>query len=62
MPNRTEAVQRKLRHMPPGDYRYCACSRLHRRCEAGSEGSAEQMREPMYKNRIRGVSVGRAGQ
>ena len=31
----------------------------HRR-ETVSEGSAEQMREPMDKNRIRGVDVGRA--
>jgi len=29
MPNRTEAAQRKLRHVPPGDYGHCACSRLH---------------------------------
>src|ERR1700730_12394441 len=27
----------------------------------GSEGSAEQMHEPMDKNRTRGVGVGRAG-
>jgi len=32
-----------------------------RRREAGSERSAEQRREPMNKNRIRGVSGGRAG-
>ena len=32
------------------------CSR-----EAGSESSVEQRREPMDKNRIGGVSVGRAG-
>ncbi len=31
-----------------------------RRREAGSEGSAEQKREPMNKNRIRGASAGRA--
>ena len=31
------------------------------RREAGSEGSAEQRCEPMDKNRIRGASVGRAG-
>jgi hypothetical protein len=31
------------------------------RREAGSEGSAKQRCEPMDKNRIRGVSVGRAG-
>jgi hypothetical protein len=32
MPNRTEAALRKQRlRMPPGDYRYCACSRLHYR-------------------------------
>src|SRR6201987_368170 len=31
------------------------------RCEAGSEGSAKQRWEPMDKNRIRGASVGRAG-
>jgi hypothetical protein len=31
------------------------------RCEAGSEGSAKQRCEPMDKNRIRGASVGRAG-
>ena len=30
MPNRTEAALRKQRlRMPPGDYRYCACSRLY---------------------------------
>src|ERR1700730_14192839 len=29
MPNRTEAAQRKLRHVPPGGYSHCACSRLH---------------------------------
>src|SRR5271157_3193857 len=29
MPNRTEATPRKPRQQPPGDYRYCACSRLH---------------------------------
>ena len=29
MPNRTEATTRKPRQQPPGDYRYCACSRLH---------------------------------
>jgi len=29
MPNRTEAAKRKLRHMPPGDYSHCACSRLY---------------------------------
>ncbi|MCK7518990.1 MAG: hypothetical protein MZV64_15330 [Ignavibacteriales bacterium] len=32
-----------------------------RRREVGSEGSGEQTREPMDKNRIRGVSGGRAG-
>jgi len=32
-----------------------------RRREAGSERSVEQTREPMKKNRIRGVSAGRAG-
>ena len=31
------------------------------RREAGSEGSVEQKRESMDKNRIEGVSVGRAG-
>ena len=31
------------------------------RREAGSEGSAKQRCEPMDKNRIRGASVGRAG-
>src|SRR6201988_4664203 len=31
------------------------------RREAGSEGSAKQRCEPMNKNRIRGVSAGRAG-
>ena len=31
------------------------------RREAGSEGSVEQRCEPMNKNRIRGASVGRAG-
>src|ERR1700724_3100516 len=31
------------------------------RREAGSEGSAKQRGEPMNKNRIRGVSAGRAG-
>ena len=31
------------------------------RREAGSEGSVEQKCEPMNKNRIRGASVGRAG-
>ena len=30
------------------------------RREAGSEGSAEQKRESMDKNRVQGVSVGRA--
>jgi hypothetical protein len=36
-------------------------SGAQRHCrEAVSEGSAEQMREPMDKNRIRGVDVGRA--
>jgi hypothetical protein len=29
--------------------------------EGGSEGSVEQTRELMYKNRIRGVSAGQAG-
>ena len=29
MSNRTEAAQRKLRQLPPGDYRHCACSRLY---------------------------------
>ncbi len=29
MPNRIEATARKPRQEPPGDYRYCACSRLH---------------------------------
>jgi hypothetical protein len=29
--------------------------------EVGSERSAEQRREPMNKNRIGGVSAGRAG-
>jgi len=32
MSNRTEAAQRKLRQLPPGDYRHCACSRLYQ-CE-----------------------------
>jgi hypothetical protein len=31
------------------------------RRKAGSEGSVEQRCEPMNKNRIRGVSAGRAG-
>ena len=30
MSNRTEATQRKLRQLPPGDYRHCACSRLYK--------------------------------
>jgi hypothetical protein len=29
MSNRTEAAQRKLRQLSPGDYRHCACSRLY---------------------------------
>ena len=33
MPNRTEAAQRKLRHVPPGGYSHCACSRLHSKKE-----------------------------
>ena len=33
MPNRTEAAQRKLSHVPPGGYSHCACSRLHTRME-----------------------------
>jgi hypothetical protein len=37
-------------------------SEVQGRCrEAGSEGSMEQRREPMDKNRIKGVSVGRVG-
>jgi len=32
------------------------------RREAGSEGSVEQKRESMDKNRVQGVSVGRAAQ
>ena len=32
MPNRTEAAQRKLSHVPPGGYSHCACSRLHEKC------------------------------
>jgi hypothetical protein len=36
MPNRTEAALRKQRlRMPPGDYRYCACSRLHSKPPSG---------------------------
>src|SRR5271167_2444242 len=30
MPNRTEAASRKLRHVSPGGYSNCACSRLHK--------------------------------
>jgi hypothetical protein len=30
MPNRIEAAQRKPSHKPPGDYCYCASSRLHK--------------------------------
>ena len=29
MPNRTEAAKRKPSHKPPGDYCYCASSRLY---------------------------------
>ena len=39
MPNRTEARPAKAAlTMPPGDYRYCACSRLH-----SSSGSTRVM-------------------
>jgi hypothetical protein len=30
MPNRTEAAKRKPSHKPPGDYCYCASSRLYK--------------------------------
>jgi hypothetical protein len=44
MSNRTEAAQRKLRQLPPGDYRYCACSRLYKSACHGPETGFEEVR------------------